>query len=125
MIERKSYLGKREKFVSFLLRAGIGFSFLYVGVMAFINPDAWIGFIPSFVEIIISRELFLIFHGILDLILGLWLLSGWKVFYASIVSGVLLFFIVIFNLVSLDVIFRDITILLAAIALGILSKDKE
>ena len=114
----------KKKWASFFLRMGIAFSFIYVGVMAFSNPSSWIGFIPLFIENFISRGSFLIIHGIFNLLLGVWLLSNWKIFYASLISVFILFSIFIFNLNSFDIVFRDISILLAAIALGILSYEK-
>lgn len=118
-------LDKKVKWVSFILRVGISFTLVYAGISAFLNPSSWVGFIPGFVEIIVSRESLLIFHSIFNLILGLWILSNWKVFYASILAGIFLFGIIVFNLGAFDIVFRDISILLAVIALGILSYEKN
>ncbi len=110
---------------SLFLRVGIGFSFLYVGIAVFLDPSSWIGFVPSFIENFISKELFLYTHGLFDLFLALWIISGKKTFYASILASLTMFGIIIFNLNSLDIIFRDISILFAIIALGILSWEKN
>lgn len=111
-----------EKKVSLFLRLGIAFTFIYVGFAAFANPNAWIGFIPEFVDNIIARSSFLKIHAVFDLLLGVWLLSNWKIFYASVVSALFLFGIVVFNLGALDIIFRDIGLFFAAVALVYLSK---
>ncbi len=108
----------KEYTVNLILRVGLAFVFLYAGIAAFISPDNWVGYVPSFIEIFLSREVFLQVHSVIDIALGLWLLSNRKIFYASIVSSVFLFGIVIFNLRDIDILFRDIAILLMAAALA-------
>jgi len=113
---------KKEELVSLFLRIGIAFTFIYVGIFAFLNPSSWIGFIPEFVESFISRESFLIVHVVTDIALGAWLLSGKKTYYAAVLSAVFLFGITIFNFGALDIVFRDVGLFFAAVALAILSK---
>ncbi len=111
-----------QKTASLILRLGIAFSFIYVAISAFLNPTNWIGFIPDFATLgLMSKETFLMTHVVIDLILGLWLIWGKKTFYASIISAIFIFGIIIFNLGSLDILYRDITIFLAAVALAVLS----
>ena len=113
---------EKEKAVLLILRIGIAFSFIYVAFSAFLNPANWIGFIPDFATLgLVSKELFLQIHAVIDLILGLWLLWGNKTFYAAIVSAIFLAGIILFNLGSMDTIYRDISILLAAVALAVIS----
>lgn len=108
--------------VSLILRIGLAFSFIYVAISAFLNPTNWIGFIPVFLDSIFSRELFLTTHIIFNLILGIWLLTNKKTYYAAIVSAVALFFITVFNLGALDIVFRDVSLFFMALALVFLSK---
>lgn len=108
--------------VSLLLRIGLAFSFIYVAISAFLNPTNWIGFIPIFLTSIISSELFLNVHIIFNLILGVWLLTNKKTYYAGIISAVALFLITIFNLGALDIVFRDVSLFFMALALVFLSK---
>lgn len=110
----------RNKHVSLLLRLGLAFGFIYVGISSFLKPQAWIGFLPGFLR----SEGFLFVHAIFVILLGAWLIYGKKTFYSAIVSAVFLFLIVIFNLGALDIIFRDVSILLAAIALAVLEYKK-
>ena len=110
----------KEAIVSFFLRAGLALVFLYAAVSSMINPSAWIGYIPSFVGNI-ERAYLLQAHAIFEIILGLWLLSNKKIFYASLLAGLSMVAIVVFNLAQLDVIFRDVAILFMAIALAFLS----
>jgi len=103
----------KEYTVNLILRVGLAFVFLYAGIAAFISPDNWVGYVPSFIEIFLSREVFLQVHSVIDIALGLWLLSNRKIFYASIVSSVFLF-----GMRDIDILFRDIAILLMAAALA-------
>lgn len=115
-----TWKNKKEVAV-FFLRIGIAFVFLYAGVAAFLNPNDWVGFIPN-IGNFITKAILLQIHIFFNLILGVWLLSNKKIFYASIISGIAVFFIIILNIGAFDIIFRDVAILTGIIALGILSK---
>ena len=113
---------EKEKLVSLFLRLGLAFSFFYAAIASFVNPEVWIGFFPEFLRNI--NGIATVF-SIYELILGGWLLSGKKVFYAAILSALTMFGIVIFNFNAMDIVFRDVSILLAAIALAVLSYIKK
>ncbi len=116
---------EKEKLVSLILRVAIAFSLIYVAIAAFINPLNWVGYIPDFATLgLMSKETFLMIHAVIDLILGLWLLSGRWTFYASILSALFLAGIVLFNIGEIIVLYRDISILLAAVALAVLSRNR-
>lgn len=111
---------EEEKLVSLLLRLGLAFSFFYAAIAAFINPTSWIGFLPEFLK----SEIILNVFGVGEIVLGLWLLSGWKTFYSSVLSAIMITGIIVFNFGSFDIVFRDVSILLMAIVLAFLSKGK-
>ena len=111
---------EKEKLASLLLSLGLAFSFFYAAISAFINPNAWIGFFPEFLR----SEIILNVFGVGEIVLGLWLLSGWKTFYSSVLSAIVIAGITVFNFGSFDIVFRDVSILLMAIALAVLSKGK-
>jgi hypothetical protein len=69
--------------------------------------------------------LFLKVHAGGELVLALWLLSGWKTYYAALLSALSAAGIVVFNLGALDVVFRDVGLLFAAGALVVLSRGRE
>ena len=110
--------------VSFFLRTGLGIVFLYAGVSCLIYPDIWVSFIPSFIYSVFTEKIFLTIYSIFQIILALWLFSGYKPYAASILTALTLILIIVFNIQSLDLIFRDIAILFAALALMFLSKEK-
>lgn len=68
-------------------------------------------------------ELFI--FSILEIILAVWLLTGWKLFYSAILSFVVLIAISLTNLGILDITFRDIGLALAALSLALLAKKQE
>ena len=110
--------------VSFFLRLGLAAVFLYAAISSFLTPTNWIGFLPVWLRNIIPGMTLLVIFSIYEIILSLWLLSGKKIYYASILSAFTLFLIIIFNMTSLDILFRDLAIFFSAISLAILSKER-
>ncbi|MBI2146736.1 hypothetical protein HYU22_05345 [Candidatus Woesearchaeota archaeon] len=108
-------------FTSFFLRLAIAVPFLYAAIAALLQPEAWIGFIPGWVQAFIPANLLLPGFSIYEIVLSLWLLSGKKVVYSASVAAVTLALITITNLTVLDIVFRDIGLILAAVALAVLS----
>jgi len=110
--------------VSFVLRVALAVPFLYAAIAATLQPEAWVGFMPYFLRNIFSESLLLGVHSLMNVVLALWLLSGWKTMYAAILSALGLLAIIVVNLGALDIIFRDIGLLLAAISLALLHFKK-
>ena len=108
----------------FFLRFGIALVFLYAAIASFLDPQSWMGFIPSFITNHITRAYLLSIFSIYEIILSFWLFSGKKTFYAAILSSITLVGIIISNLSQFNIIFRDVAILFAAIALAFLTKEK-
>lgn len=112
------------KIASFTLRVALAIPFLYAAIAATLQPEAWIGFIPYFLRNLLPGSLLLTAHALFDFTLALWLLSGWKTKYAAAFSALNLATIIAVNLAALDIIFRDIGLLLAAVTLGLLHYKK-
>ncbi|MDO8564816.1 MAG: hypothetical protein Q7R88_02365 [bacterium] len=108
-----------SKASNLLLRIALAFAFLYPAYGFWTNPGNWVGYIPSFVHTLPLGEanLLLLLSGV-HIILALWILSGWKIFIPSLLAAVFLGSIVYFNWNQLDVLFRDISLALAALALA-------
>tara|TARA_B100001971_G_C17759881_1_gene319632 strand:+ start:139 stop:495 length:357 start_codon:yes stop_codon:yes gene_type:complete len=104
--------------VRLLLRGGLAFSFLYVAINSFLEPQNWIGFFPVWMLNLAGDSMLLGAFSIFEIILALWLLSGKKGMYAALVSAGLLLGIVVMNLGALSLIFRDISLATAALALA-------
>ncbi len=103
----------------FILRIAFAFSFLYPPLSAFLNPYAWIGYFPTFVTSIIPLDTLTLLHlfGALEVLLGIWILFGKNIKLPTLIGSTLLALIVLTNLSQIDVLFRDIPILLIGVVL--------
>jgi len=102
-----------------LLRIGIAIVFFYAAIASFIMPLNWIGYFPTFIRGHIPDSMLLNLFSIFELTLGVWILSGWKTFYAGLASAATLLGIIVFNYFLFDIVFRDIAILFASLALAV------
>ncbi|MDB5265536.1 MAG: hypothetical protein JWM39_249 [Parcubacteria group bacterium] len=102
-----------------LLRISIALSFLYPPFDGLSEPDAWIGYFPRFITAL-PIDAHLMLHGfeIIEVIIALWILSGWKIRIPSVIAALMLIAIVGFNWVQFSILFRDVSIALAALALA-------
>lgn len=91
--------------------------FLYAAVAATLEPTAWVGFFPQFLRALIPDKILLTLFALYELGLGLLVLSGRKTFYAGLLASATLLAIIITNITLLDIVFRDIAIFFAALAL--------
>lgn len=96
--------------------------FIYAAVASTLNPDDWAGFLPKFMTMLIPGETLLKIFSVLELILAAWLLSGVYVRYAALLCAATLAGIVAFNFSLLDISFRDIGLILAALALAFMAE---
>lgn len=104
-----------------ILRLGIAFAFFYSAIAGFLDPAAWIGWLPDFLrfpEILIAFE-------VSELLVGFWLLSGYKTFWAASASAAMLAGIVVFNLPAMAIVFRDLSLTAAAVSLAVLTFKNE
>jgi len=107
-----------DKRINLLLRIGVAFAFLYPPIAAIFNPIAWIGYFPLFIANIFSDPTVVLhLFGVIEVIIGLWILSGRKIFIPSTIAALILGGIIVFNFSQIDILFRDVSILLMAVAL--------
>lgn len=112
--------------ISLLLRIALAFSFAYPAISALFSEATWIGYIPQFVQTLpIETSIVLHAFGALEILIALWLLSGWRVIYPALAAAGILFAIVVFNWNQMDVLFRDLSLALVAVALAYLSTISE
>lgn len=110
-----------------LLRIGVSFAFIYPAVSAWFNPYSWVGYFPGFLDTAVAPHQIEMLHlfGLVEIATAVWILFGRRIFVPAFGATVLLFLIIIFNLNQMDVLFRDIPILLMAVALLLESKRKQ
>lgn len=111
-----------KRIASFLIRIGLAFIFLYVAVDSFRDPFSWIGFFPTWTRSLLEPKILLTTFSVYEIIIGAWLLSGFRIFYAGIFSSLTLFAVIILNIGAFNIVFRDIALLFSAIALIFLHK---
>ena len=110
---------------SFILRVALAVPFLFAAIDATLRPDAWIGFMPVFLQNLFPNALLLGAFSFYEAGLGVWLLSGWRTKYAAALSALTLLAITIVNIAVLEIVFRDVGLLLAAVSLGVLQYEKN
>lgn len=110
------------KLTSLFLRIGIAFTFFYAAIFSFLNPNDWIGFLPIFLRNLFPTVIILMAFSLYELIFGFWLLSGKFQFYGALFSALTILGIIVSNLGASDIIFRDIGLFFAALALVFLSR---
>lgn len=115
---------EKTSLISFFLRVAISIPFLYAAIAAFLTPESWIGFLPSWIRIIMPLEIALSAFSLYQIVLSLWLLSGKWLHYSSLLASATLLGITIFNLGALDIVFRDVGLLLAAVSLTLLAYEE-
>lgn len=102
----------------FLLRLSVAFAFLFPPLNAFFDPYSWIGYFPSFVHGVLPDMALLHGFGLIEVAIALWILSGRKIFVPCVAAAALLLLIVALNLQDFQILFRDVSIALAALALA-------
>jgi DoxX-like protein len=110
---------ENSKIVSLLLRIGIAFTFIYAAVQTTLHPNDWIWFFPAFLRNSIPHQLLLTGFSLYEVALSIWLLLGWRLVYASLLAALTILGIIVFNLSTFDIVFRDVTIFFAAAALTV------
>lgn len=109
-----------------VLRLGVAFAFLFPPLDAFFDPNSWLGYFPPFLFSLGIPDLVLLHgFGVVEIIVALWLLSGWKIFWPSLAAAAMLISIVLLNLPQFEILFRDLAIAAAALALALDARRKD
>lgn len=114
-----------SKFPIYALQFGLAFVFLYAAYAQFVRPQDWIGYFPSYVRGYIPNTLLLNLFSAGEVALALWVLSGWRIYIASLLAAAAFLGITVTNLSVLDVTFRDVGLAAAALALAVLTMPKR
>lgn len=103
----------------FVLRAGVAFAFLYAGVDSFAQPYSWVDYLPQALTNAVPALALLHLFAALEILLALWLVSGWHVRYPALLCAALLVAIVALNGAEFQLLFRDLSIAAAALAVAV------
>ncbi|MSR70473.1 hypothetical protein EXS62_00290 [Candidatus Kaiserbacteria bacterium] len=123
-------IDNRARTAYLFLRVGVAFAFLYPPLSAiFGDPYTWLGYFPQSVRGLalslsngfVDDLLLLHAFGVVEILIALWILSGYKIFLPALGATVLLLAIVVFNFSQMDVVFRDLSIAAAALSLALIN----
>lgn len=106
-----------------VLRIGLAFVFGYAVSAFLMGASDWSQYYPQWASNILPTDIFLIFFSIFEVILVIWLLSGKWVFAAAWIAAATIFLLTAVNLDLFNILFRNVAIFSAAVALILLSKD--
>jgi hypothetical protein len=115
----------QARFSYLLLRLGAAFAFLYPPINALFEPYSWIGYFPDFTRGYVDEMLMLHTFGVIEMIIALWILSGWNIFWPSIAATAMLVGIVVFNPGEFPILFRDLSIAALTFSLAIINFRKS
>ena len=112
--------------VDWILRIGLAFAFIYPALDAIVDPYSWLGYFPaSLLQLSHGANVpdLVLLHsfGTLEVILALWLLSGWRAFWPACLMFLMLLGIVVLDSPGgqFEVLFRDVSIASIALALAV------
>lgn len=111
--------------VHILLRLSVASVFLYAAIAATLEPYNWIGYLPQQLRNMFPAATLLHGFSLYEFLLAVWVLSGWKTFYAAILSSITFLGIIGANYAQLDVLFRDFAIFFSSLALAFATKDNN
>ena len=107
------------------LRISVAFAFLYPPYAALMDPTSWLSYFPHWMLTTaagwgIPNLVVLHGFGVVEVIIALWILSGWRMYIPGTLAVVILALIVILDAGDFEILFRDVSIALAAgsLALG-------
>ena len=109
-------LGKYEEYAPLFIRIGLGLVWFLFGIDKFIAPLNWLGYIPQWMPLPFSKEVFIFLLGIVETIIGIGLLLGLLTRFFAFISAVMMMPIMIavgYN----EIFIRDIAIFLMAVAM--------
>jgi len=118
----KAYANKAQ-LPALILSLGLAFVFLYAGIASLLNPLLWIGYLPQFMGNFIALDVAIKFIAVYEIALGLLLVSGKYRKAAAALSALTLAGIIVSSLNQFVITFRDVGLLMMAVALFLSSLD--
>jgi hypothetical protein len=83
----------------YLVHYAVSVIFVIFGLWEIIDFTYWSSFIPGFISGVINAQTALLFHGIILMILGVWIFSGYKIKIPAFI-GVLIMFSIVIDLLA-------------------------
>lgn len=126
---RKKYFNVEQLFVNMniertILRIGLGLVILWFGVEQILNPNSWIGYVPLWLDSLLTATVVVYINGGFEIIASLLLIFNRFVKLSSLLLSIHLVLIIIelgYNATAI----RDIGILVGLIALFAMERNKK
>jgi hypothetical protein len=113
-----------DQLPSWLLRGGLAFAFLYAAGASFLHPTTFARYFPSFLPATWASELLPVFAGF-EVVLAALLMTSRFTYVASLLAAATLVGIVVANPDAFAVLFRNVAIACAALALALLNRQER
>ncbi len=106
-----------------LLRIGLGGVFLWFGIDKFVHPEIWLNYIPEWFPMLVSEGLFINLLGIVESLIGFFVLVG---FYSQLAAGIaaLMLVPIIFSLGYNELMVRDVGLFFLAAGIAVLGSGR-
>ena len=104
----------------YVLRIALAFALIYAAIGSFHDPVSWVGYLPGFTGEFIDPTYALHIWSGIEILLALWILSGWRVVWPAGLTALALFLMVVFNWNQMPILFRDVSLGCASAALALL-----
>ena len=101
-----------------ILRVALGFVFAYAAIESLVHPNDWVGYMPHLLTRFVHTGLLLKVMSVYELVLASWLLAGKYIRFAAMLSALTLTGITVANLSLFAITFRDVGLVLMALALA-------
>jgi len=116
-------LEKFRDFAPALLRYGLGLVYLWFGISQWLNPNYFIGYLPSFIFNSGFAQTFVLINGTFEIIAGILLILGIFTRIVALLLGLHLLAILI-DLGYGDVAIRDFGLAISTITIALFGNDK-
>ena len=103
-----------------ILRIGTGVTFVWLGLLIWQAPDAWASFVQPWAANLLPSDLagFMKKTAIGDIVIGIWLIIGWKAWVASLLATIHLGIVLVTTTGGWsNIVVRDIALFAACLAL--------
>ena len=110
---------------SLLIRLGLAFVFLYAAVFMTFAPEKYIVYFPDFMRELVPGYTLLHVFAAFEVILSVFLIIGKFTFVTAIISFLTMLALTAVNLDMFSVLFRNVSIILSALALAIQSRKSK
>jgi hypothetical protein len=108
-----------------ILRWGLAFVFFYAALASLAYPERWTLYIPAWITAFVSARIFLTVFSCYQLVLAVWLFIGKKLAWVSFLATLTLTAIVVADFRLMGVVFGDVGLAFAALALFELSRNNN